>query len=259
MKKIITAVIAVAVMLSAAACGKTTDGMTNNWNYKTGLATYTRAGSAYGSGTQEQITSTMVAAVFDSQGKIVKINIDEVEYRPGATGEITSKKELGDDYGMKAASGIGKEWYQQVNDLEKWLEGKDISRLTSTATGRMGEYMRSDSQPSGAADEWTARNPDGTTGGTMPDSAMANSGRNSGAGNSGTGNSGANSGMDNSGGMMNDMMDGVNSAINDMTDGGENYTGTTSGLWAGEDLRAVATIDTAGIRTAIEKAWRNAK
>lgn len=248
MKKIITAVIAVAVMLSVTACGKTTDGMTNNWNYKTGLATYTRAGSAYGSGTQDQVTSTMVAAVFDSQGKIVKINIDEVEFRPGATGEITSKKELGDNYGMKAASGIGKEWYQQVNDLEKWLEGKDISRLTSAAGGKMGTDTKSSSRPSAAADEQIVRNSDGTTGGTMPDGSMANS------------TPGAASGiMDNSGTMMGDVMDGVNSAINDMTDGGQNYTVTTSGLWAGEDLRAVATIDTTGIRTAIEKAWRNAK
>ena len=140
----------------------------------------------------------------------------------------------------------------------------------------MGEYMNSNSRPSGAADEWTVRNSDGTVGGTMPDGAMANSGGNSGTGNSGgnsgTGNSGrnsggANSGMDNSGssgtdnsgGMMNDMMDGLDSAIDDMTDGGQNDAGTTAGMWMDEDLRSMVTIDTTNIQTAIEKAWRNAK
>jgi len=270
MKKIFTGIVAAVIMISLTACGGSGNTATGNWNYKTGVAAYTRAGDAYGTAPADtdKITSTIVAAVFDDKGNIVKVNIDEVEVRPGAAGEIVSKKELGNDYGMKAASSIGKEWHEQVASLEKWLEGKDISRLTSTVAGRMGEYTRSNSRPSGAADEWTARNPDGTTGGTMPDSAMADSGRNSGGTNSGTGNSGSgNSGMTNSGtgdtansgGMMNDMIDGVNSAIDDMTDGGQNDAGTTAGMWMDEDLRSMVTIDTTYIQTAIEKAWRNAK
>ncbi len=282
MKKIFIGIVAAVMMVSLTACGGSGNTASGNWNYKTGVAAYTRTGDAYGAAAADtdKITSTIVAAVFDDKGNIVKVNIDEVEARPGAAGEITSKKELGDDYGMKAVSSIGKEWHEQIANLEKWLEGKDISRLTSTVAGRMGEYSRSNSRPSGAAAEWTARNPDGTTGGTMPDSAVANSGRNSGGnsgtgnsgGNSGTGNSGRNSGSDNSstansgtggtdnsGGMMNDMMDGLNSTIDDMTDGGQNDAGTTAGMWMDEDLRSMVTIDTTNIQTAIEKAWRNAK
>lgn len=254
MKKIITGIVMAAVMVSLVSCGNTNNTASGNWNYKTGVAAYTRAGNSYGTTTtdSDKVTSTIVAAVFDNNGKIVKVNIDEVEARPGEAGEIVSKKELGNDYGMKAASSIGKEWHEQVASLEKWLEGKDISRLTSTVTGRMGEYTRSNSRPSAAADEQIVRNSDGTVGGTMPDSAMANSGRNS-----GTGNSGANSGT--MGGMMNDMMDGVNSAIDNMTDGGQNDASTTAGMWMDEDLRSMVTIDTTNIQTAIEKAWRNAK
>ena len=44
-------------------------------------------------------------------------------------GNVQSKKELGDAYGMKAYSGIGKEWYEQIEYLENWLKGKKISDL----------------------------------------------------------------------------------------------------------------------------------
>ena len=259
MKKIFTGIVAAAVMLSMVSCGtgKVDDG---RWDYKTGVAAYTRAGASYGTaaGDTDKVTSTIVAAVFDSEGKIVKVKIDEVEARPGAAGEIISKKELGDDYGMKAVSSIGKEWHQQVTELEKWLEGKDISRLTSTITGKMGEYMRGNSRPSGAADEYTVRNGDGTTGGTMPDSAMADSAKDNSAGSMmNSSSTAADSGT--VGDMVDNVTDGINSAIDNMTDGGKNETGTTAGIWADEDLRAMVTIDTSGIQTALQKAWRNAK
>ena len=58
-----------------------------------------------------------------------------------ATGKITSdlttgvktKKQLGDEYGMKAISGIGKEWYEQTEALEKYVVGKTAEEVAGIA------------------------------------------------------------------------------------------------------------------------------
>ena len=42
-----------------------------------------------------------------------------------------TKVELGDEYGMKGASQIGKEWFEQIAELEKWMIGKSIDEITS--------------------------------------------------------------------------------------------------------------------------------
>jgi len=249
MKRIISALCAAALMLTATACGDGTPRASPENDYRIGMASYTHTNDTYGytegKNGQSAVSTTYVAAVFDKAGKIVKVKIDEVESKTafdaggqlaGYTGgEIISKKELGDDYGMKVASGIGKEWYQQVETLEKWLEGKDVKMLSSTAANGMkaiaGAASGANSMPRG---DDIPRNSDGNVSGNVPDTTMSN----------GT-----------AGG---DIMDGVNSAINDMTDGVENGTGTTAG-WMDEDLRAGVTIDTTYMIKAIEKAYRNAE
>ncbi len=45
------------------------------------------------------------------------------------TNDLKSKKELGDDYGMRAASEIGKEWYEQAEAFEQFAVGKNINDL----------------------------------------------------------------------------------------------------------------------------------
>lgn len=51
-------------------------------------------------------------------GKIVAIQIDE-------TVDGNSKKDMGNDYNLKAASSIKKEWYEQIAYLEEKLVGSD--------------------------------------------------------------------------------------------------------------------------------------
>ena len=48
--------------------------------------------------------------------------------------ELKTKVELGDDYGMIVRSGIGKEWYEQIADLEKWMVGKTIDQIKAMKT-----------------------------------------------------------------------------------------------------------------------------
>lgn len=88
--------------------------------------------------------NVIVAAVgFDADGKIADVKIDMVQpalaYNADGTfdGEVNtnfqSKRELGDEYGMKAASGIGKEWYEQIDELETWMVGKTVDEVTGMA------------------------------------------------------------------------------------------------------------------------------
>lgn len=76
--------------------------------------------------------SVATAVVYvDENGKIKSVFLDTTYEHDGT---LTTKKTLGDDYGMKVASPIGKEWHEQVKVLEDkivaeqgldWLEWKD--------------------------------------------------------------------------------------------------------------------------------------
>ena len=85
------------------------------------------------------INTTMCALELDDAGKITAVSFDIAQNKVGfdatgaLTGELTgehpTKKELGDGYGMKAASGIGKEWFEQAEALEDWCVGKTVEEV----------------------------------------------------------------------------------------------------------------------------------
>ncbi|SES71079.1 hypothetical protein [Anaerobranca gottschalkii] len=91
-----------------------------------------------------QVDTTIAATAFDKDGKVVGTLIDVAQVRVDfdAEGKVTSdksaplltKKKLGDNYGMKRASQIGKEWYEQIAALENWMVGKTISEITGLKT-----------------------------------------------------------------------------------------------------------------------------
>lgn len=70
--------------------------------------------------------SVATAVVYvDSDGVIKSVFLDTT-YLKSTT--VTTKKTLGNDYGMKASSEVGKEWYEQVNLMEaKVIENQNIS------------------------------------------------------------------------------------------------------------------------------------
>ena len=75
-----------------------------------------------------KFSATICALAVKPDGSIADVKFDTVEaglafdssgtLTGDASQEIHTKKELGDDYGLKAASGIGKEWYEQIDALE---------------------------------------------------------------------------------------------------------------------------------------------
>ena len=95
------------------------------------------------------INTTMCELELDDAGKIAAVSFDIAQNKVGfdatgaLTGELTgehpTKKELGDGYGMKAASGIGKEWFEQAEALEDWCVGKTVEEVVTMPTYDKGD------------------------------------------------------------------------------------------------------------------------
>lgn len=95
------------------------------------------------------INTTMCALELDDAGKITAVSFDIAQNKVGfdatgaLTGELTgehpTKEELGDSYGMKAASGIGKEWFEQAEALEDWCVGKTVEEVVTMPTYDKGD------------------------------------------------------------------------------------------------------------------------
>ncbi len=96
----------------------------------------------------------MAAVTLDADGKIVGVKIDMTQSKVNfdAAGQLTTdiatevktKVELGDEYGMASASGIGKEWYEQIAALEDWMTGKTIDEVNAMQLDAEGKTAEAD-------------------------------------------------------------------------------------------------------------------
>ena len=90
---------------------------------------------------QAQEDTTIVAAAFDADGKIVDVKIDVAQNKGGlnddgtfkfaVTDELKTKRDLGDEYGMRKSSGIEKEWFEQADALEDAWTGKTVEEIVA--------------------------------------------------------------------------------------------------------------------------------
>jgi hypothetical protein len=90
-----------------------------------------------------QAYSYYTASTFDKDGKITSSFIDASQGSVNfdTTGTITTdltvapqtKQEVKDGYGMKAASSIGKEWYEQANAFADYAKGKTVEEVNGIA------------------------------------------------------------------------------------------------------------------------------
>lgn len=85
---------------------------------------------------------TVAGVILDKDGKIVSVKIDTIQSSisfdtdgviTNKTAEVLTKKEQGNDYGMKIASSIQKEWFEQIAFLESYLVGKTKSEVSGIA------------------------------------------------------------------------------------------------------------------------------
>ncbi len=138
-----------------------TDGAVATGAVKTGLGQFISIAQSASASVNEdgapvnalaQMDAIMAAVTVDSEGKIVSVKIDnaQVKINFDSKGQLVSdpsasvqtKVELGDAYGMKKASGIGKEWYEQIAALEDWMAGKTIDEIMAMKT-----FQKDDAHP----------------------------------------------------------------------------------------------------------------
>lgn len=91
-----------------------------------------------------QVDSTICAVTIDENGVILAVSFDVAQTRVAFDAEgkvkadlaapVASKVELGEGYGMKGASAIGKELFEQVAALEAFCIGKTVEEVTSMPT-----------------------------------------------------------------------------------------------------------------------------
>lgn len=101
-----------------------------------------------------QVYSMYSVVTTDADGKITSCYVDasQGEVNFDAKGVITSdltaavatKQELGDKYGMKKASSIGKEWFEQADAFSAYVTGKTASEVSGIAVNEEGLASDSD-------------------------------------------------------------------------------------------------------------------
>jgi hypothetical protein len=71
---------------------------------------------------------------FNAQGKITT----------DLTAPQQDKQQLKEAYGMKAASGIGKEWYEEANFFANYVKGKTAAEVSGIAVDAEGSATGED-------------------------------------------------------------------------------------------------------------------
>lgn len=88
-----------------------------------------------------QVDATVATVVTDSEGKIVLCRIDCAQNKMDVTGgqvdtaaTYTTKRDLKYDYNMVKYSNATLEWFEQVENLEKWVVGKTAEDIKNIET-----------------------------------------------------------------------------------------------------------------------------
>ena len=90
-----------------------------------------------------QYDAAYAAVTVDADGKITSCLIDASQAKCALdggkfkveNGSYATKKELKEDYKMKGASPIEKEWYEQAAAYEAWAKGKTVDEIKGAVDG----------------------------------------------------------------------------------------------------------------------------
>ena len=134
MKKFVTAIILVCMMLSMAACGGSSEA-----EYKLGMGVVVSTDSS--SDNNAQVDATVATVVTDANGKIVLCRLDCAQNKMDVTGgavdtakTFLTKRELREDYNMVKFSNATLEWYQQAENFETYCVGKTADEVRAIET-----------------------------------------------------------------------------------------------------------------------------
>lgn len=96
--------------------------------------------------TAPQYDVEMAAVTRDDAGRITGCYTDGLQVKlkadgttVTAAGNMATKRELGDAYNMKSASGIKKEWYEQATAFDRYAVGKTATELSGLKTNAEGK------------------------------------------------------------------------------------------------------------------------
>ena len=132
---------AVCVAVAFSSCGRKTDG---DDTPKLGLGVYSYYGTPTDADMEDagecETVFNAAAVYFDRDGRIEKCVLDSASYKLGYTDsgkyvmpeDFSTKRELGDAYGMKAG-GAAREWYEQADIFESLVKGKTVSEVRRLA------------------------------------------------------------------------------------------------------------------------------
>ncbi len=143
MKKLIALVLVSLLMVSLFSVALAdTHGLALLTSYGTVKNAETKDGEAYPG--EAPVDSIVCSVVLDDSGVIKSVRFDTVQIRTkfdlegklveGEYAAIPSKIEKGDDYGMRKASSIGKEWFEQIAAFEEYCVGKTVEEVLKTPT-----------------------------------------------------------------------------------------------------------------------------
>ena len=137
MKKMLCVALVAAMLMTVAAGALAATGLGSVTTVSLTEATADKAGSV-------SVNTTMCAVTLDDEGKIVSVSFDVVQPKAAfdatgaASGELNAapqtKVELGDAYGMKGATTVGKEWYEQAAAFADWCVGKTVDEVLGMPT-----------------------------------------------------------------------------------------------------------------------------
>ena len=177
MKKIISMILVLALVLALAGCAGTTVVVNNYYGtdttettaattpveteatepvaaegaVRTGLAIVTGVGAVDATAEKEgnaEFTITLAAIMVDENDVILDCEIDAIGHKftfdttgtitSDITAEVLTKNELGDNYNMVAYGGAIAEWYEQVDAFEAYCIGKTIDEIQNGALTESG-------------------------------------------------------------------------------------------------------------------------
>jgi hypothetical protein len=88
-----------------------------------------------------QADTTVAAVMVDADGKVIDVMVDTAQTKinfneegvitSDKTVEYKTKRDLGNDYGMIKASGIGREWFEQMDAIQEWMKGKTAAQIAA--------------------------------------------------------------------------------------------------------------------------------
>lgn len=149
MKKIVVYGMIVAALVAMTACENSED---TEKTAKSGIGITTRVSESKGAAEEDglvQTDVTVAAVTVDENGVILTCDIDEVQAKVNfdddgtitsdLNTQISSKMELGNDYGMKAASSIRREWTEQANAFAGYCVGKTAEEIRKIAINEEGK------------------------------------------------------------------------------------------------------------------------